>query len=188
MPKTKDQKKLDNLYLSESEIQFKIQKLAKEIALNYKNIKDNLVILTVLKGAILFSSDLTKELTQYSNLEPYLEMDFIRLKSRPSNTEILDSVKIYNFDFTCLNKKHILIIEDIIDTGNSITLLKEYIGRYCNPLSIKVAALLVNPAHLKSNFKPDFFCYKLEEKRFVYGYGMDSNELLRGKKAIFFLD
>ncbi len=125
----------------------------------------SLVVIGVLKGAFVFMADLVRE------LPPTVTCDFLRTSSYHGGTESSGTVR-FDFDLTQpIAGKHVLIVEDIVDTGLTMDfLLKALAAR--GPLSIKVAALLDKPSRRKRDVRVDYVGFTIED-RFVIGYGLD---------------
>lgn len=151
------------VFISEEEIALRIEALADAISKDYEN--KELVVICVLKGAFVFCTDLIRKLTLPINLE------FITLSSYGDSTHSSGKVRI-EMDLTAsIEGKHILIIEDIVDTGLTI---KTLIGllEFKNPKTIALASLLFKPSKNQHPIKIDYLGFEIEDK-FVIGYGLD---------------
>lgn len=149
---------------TKEEIKIKIKELAKQINQDYK---EKYTVLIVLKGAFVFASDLVRELTGN------FEIEFIRLSSY-LGTKSSGEIKK---DYSSLEKfagKNILVVEDIIDTGLSMTELKEDLEKA--NAKVKICSLLKRKNQNK--IKTDYCGFTLG-KEFVIGYGLDYNEKFR---------
>lgn len=162
--------------ISSGEIQDRIQKLAVEIESHYKAIADftdePLILIGVLKGAFIFSADLIRKF----NIP--VQLEFVRIASYGDNTE---SGELSTPDLALpknIKNKHILIIEDIVDTGKTASFLKQYIKDQFSPRSIALASLLSKPSRREIDINPDFYGFEIEDK-FVIGYGLDWAEKFR---------
>jgi hypoxanthine phosphoribosyltransferase len=162
------------LFLSETEIQSEISKLSAKINNDYAG-KD-VIFLGVLNGAFMFISDLLKNI----NLE--CEVSFIKVSSYKgvsTTGKVHELIGLVN----SLKDKHVLIVEDIVDTG--ITLDKIYsMIDHDEPSSLEVVSLLYKPNSFKGNHPPKYFGFSIPNK-FVVGYGLDYLELGRNTSAIY---
>ena len=151
-----------SLFLSENEILKGIKKIAENMDRDLKE-KDPLFI-CVLNGAFMFASDLIKQ------LDFPCELGFIRLKSYEGTTtegnvkEILGLVED-------IKNRHVVILEDIIDTGYTMYKLMENLNREA-PASLKIATLLFKPNALRLDVKPDYVAIEIPNN-FIVGYGLD---------------
>ncbi len=168
---------------SEKEIQNAIKRLGDEITDFYKD--KNPLVLGVLKGSFMFVADLIRVL----NFE--LEMEFIGLSSYGECTEssgevtitvktpdVLEGIPVYQ-------DRHVLVVEDIVDSGNTISFLKEKIMEH-SPASVKVCTLTSKPARREVDIPIDYLGFKVPNK-FIVGYGMDYNGKYRNLHYIGYL-
>ena len=163
-------------------IKDRIEKLANDIFHDIlEHGRDPLTTLCILKGGYLFYSQLQDKLNVLNrhNGERSLQMsmDFIRVKSY-ENTSSTSEVKIMGMDtLDTLKGKHLLIVEDIIDTGKTMKKLLDTIKTY-EPKSVTVACLLRKRTPLSSGYMPDYVGFEIPDK-FVIGHGFDYNEYFR---------
>ncbi len=158
-----------SILISREELESKTKELGKQISDEYKG-KD-LVIICVLKGGIMFTTDLVKEITLP------LEMDFMAISSYGASTSTSGVVRIIKDLETDIKGKDILIVEDIIDSGLTLKYLKELLkGR--EPSSIKICTLLSKPARRQENVHIDYKGFDIPDE-FVIGYGLDFAEKYR---------
>ena len=155
--------------IDENEIKKRIKQIANNINDDYKDKKP--VVICILKGAVYFFSDLTKNL----NIE--CEFDFIKISSYEGkkSTEKID----IKYDSTKdLKNKDVIIVEDIIDTGYTMLGLYDYLMEK-EPNSIKLCVLLDKPERREiHDIKPDYTGFVIPD-RFVIGYGLDYDEKFR---------
>ncbi len=161
-------------YLSEDEIQAKVQQLASRLNHDYNGTRP--LFIAVLNGSFMFASDLFKYLTIDA------EISFIKLasyKGTKSTGHILTTIGL-DIDITGRN---IVITEDIIDTGKTIT---EFLPQIINqqPATLKIAVLLHKPEATIYPVKIDYCCFSIPNK-FVVGYGLDYDGLGRNYRAIY---
>lgn len=165
-----------HLYISASEIEKICKDLGARITADYKD-KDLLVI-CILKGSILFFSDLAR------HIKLQIKMDFVRLSSYGDSAESSGNVRIVKDISQNIHDKHILIIEDILDTGNTLDFLRTHLEA-SKPASLKICTLLDKPSRRKIPVKADY-CGKIIEDKFVVGYGLDFQEKCRNYSDILF--
>ena len=160
--------------ISESHISARIKEMGLDISSFYKN--ESVIVIIVLNGAVIFASDLIRSL----NIDCKLDTVKVSSYSGISSSGKIEFEKDLVLD---INGKNILIVEDIIDTGNTISFLKEHIEMK-NPKSIKIASLLVKPESFDLPFDIDWVGFEISPE-FVVGYGLDYNQELRNLNAIY---
>ena len=147
-----------------------VTRLAKEIDRDYAD--KNLVIVCVLKGSVMFTIDLSKK------LNTVCEMEFVRTYSYGNGTESNGEVQMkIDFDRPDMADCDVLIIEDIVDSGNTLKFLVDHI-KSKGPRSVKTCAFLDKPSRRKVDINPDYVGKEIPDK-FVFGYGLDLFEKYR---------
>ena len=161
-------------YLPESLIQEKIKEMAEVINTDYKGKKP--LFIAILNGSFMFASDLFK------SIELEAEICFIKLASYKGTKSSGQVITAIGLD-TDINDRHIIILEDIIDTGKT---LNEFLPQLQNqqPASLKIAVLLHKPDATVFPFKIDYCCFSIPN-RFVLGYGLDYDGYGRNLKEIY---
>ncbi len=160
--------------ISRGTIERKIHELARRLNTHYG--EEPVVAVCVLKGAFLFFSDLVRQLT------PPPAIDFVRVACYGNNTSPSKKICLLKDVETDLRDQHVLVVEDIVDTGRTLALLlEEFSSR--NPKSLKVCALMDKKERREVELAVDFPGFELE-KGFVVGYGMDFSERYRCLDAI----
>ena len=155
--------------LTQEELREKAKELGRQITQDYQG--KNLMIVTVLKGAVVFLADLMRE------IDVPAEIDFMVVSSYGAGTKSSGVVKIVKDLDVPLKDKDLLIVEDILDSGMTLSYLKELLeGR--EPRSIRIATLLDKPARRKVDLKADYIGYSVPDE-FVVGYGLDYDEKYR---------
>ena len=155
--------------LTQEELREKVKELGRQITQDYQ--VKNLMIVTVLKGAVVFLADLMRE------IDVPAEIDFMVVSSYGAGTKSSGVVKIVKDLDVPLKDKDLLIVEDILDSGMTLSYLKELLeGR--EPRSIRIATLLDKPARRKVDLKADYIGYSVPDE-FVVGYGLDYDEKYR---------
>lgn len=165
-------------YLSEAEIQHNITRLATQINADYAG-KETL-FLPILNGAFIFAADLVRKL----DFAP--EIQFVKISTYNNSMESSQSVKnVFGLENLNLTGKHILITEDIVDTGFTVDFLIDFLQKY-EPASIKVIALLYKPDSFKGKTPPHYAAFEIPSA-FVVGYGLDYAQRGRELKEIYVL-
>ena len=167
--------KLKILYTAK-EIDKRVSDIANQISKDFEN--STPIVLGVLKGSYIFLADLTRKMKIES------EVEFVRLKSYDGDTSTNKVKMLYDFNRN-LKGRDIIIIEDIIDTGNTLKFLYKKILEL-NPKSISIASFLVKPDKNKFKFKIDYIGFEIPSD-FVVGYGLDYNEKYRNLGSLFYL-
>lgn len=174
---------LKEIMLPHGIVMDRIEKIAVDIlhAYQFRERGTRVTMLCVLKGGHQFFSDLCnalKRLTLTSCSHPPLTFDFIRVKSY-SNTESTGEVTIESVgvDLKALPGRHVLLVEDIIDTGHTMAKLVPYLQSF-GPTTVRVATLLQKRTPKSNGFQPDFSGFSIPDK-FVVGYCLDYNEVYR---------
>lgn len=155
--------------LSEDEIREKVRELGDKITADYKN--SNLMLVTVLKGAVVFLADLMRQ------IDVPAEIDFMVVSSYGSGVKSSGVVKIVKDLDVPLAGKDILIVEDILDSGLTLSYIKELLESR-GPRSIRIATLLDKPSRRKVDLQADYIGFSVPDE-FVIGYGLDYDEKYR---------
>lgn len=160
---------IQEVLLSEEEIQRKVKELGSALSEEYKD-RFPLVV-GILKGAMPFMSDLIKR------MEGHIEMDFMDVSSYGNEMISSGEVKIIKDLNTSVEGRDVLIIEDIIDSGLTLNYLVD-LFHYRKAKSVKVVTLLDKPEGRKVELKPDVVGFNVPDE-FVVGYGLDYAERYR---------
>ena len=151
------------------DLEHRVRELAAEITRDYAD-KD-LVLVGVLKGAVFFLSDLMRQ------LQIPVEVDFMAVASYGSATDSSGVVRILKDLDTPIERRHVLIVEDIVDSGLTLQyLMRNLAGR--NPRSLEVCALLIKPERQKVDLPTRYVGFEIPN-RFAIGYGLDHGERYR---------
>jgi hypoxanthine phosphoribosyltransferase len=165
------------LYARE-EIASVVDRLAAEIARDYRD-RDPLFI-GILKGSFVFLADLVRR------LDFPLELDFIRLSSYGSGRESSGTVRVVQGLRTGVRGRHLLVVEDIVDTGITVAFLLDYLKKK-NPASVRLCALLDKPSRRRVPVTIDYTGITVPDK-FLVGYGLDFDEKYRNLPDIYALE
>ena len=161
--------------ISTNSINNRIDEIALDISNYYKNKKP--VIVGVLNGAFIFMADLIRKLNiQY-------EVDFIKISSYNNDLKSSGNIKLDKDLNINLKNRHVIVIEDIVDTGLSIEYLYDKINESA-PASIKFASLLYKNTALNNKIKVDWIGFNIDD-RYVIGYGLDFKQYYRGLDSIY---
>jgi hypoxanthine phosphoribosyltransferase len=163
--------------LTKEEIDTAVSKIAGKISTDYKGC--HLVLIGVLKGAFIFLSDLIRQLTIP------VKVDFVGLSSYGAHTSASGSIHLTKDIEIDLKNTDVLIIEDIIDTGLSLTYLVDHIKKF-DPKSVKICALLDKHERRKADINIDYVGHVIE-KGFLVGYGLDFAEKFRNLPEVYYL-
>ena len=161
--------KITKTMLSEEEIKAKVAELGKKIEEDFEG--QDLLVVGILKGASVFVSDLIRNI----NLD--VNIDFMSVSSYGNSTESSGSVKILKDLDVDIKGKNVLIVEDIIDSGLTLSnLTRELNAR--DPKTLKICTLLDKPQRRKVDIPVDYVGFVIEDK-FIVGYGIDWAEKYR---------
>lgn len=165
--------------LSEEEIQIRIKKFADIINEKYKD--QEVYLVCVLKGSVMFMADLAK------HLKMPVKMEFIRLSSYGSGTTSSGKVNAVDIKLPDLNGKNVLIIEDIIDTGHTAKFLMDFLNHNFKFNDIKFCTLLDKKVKREVNINADYYCFEVDDK-FLVGYGLDIDGYFRNLPYIGYIE
>ena len=154
---------------SEEELEAKCAELGAQISKDYEG--KNLLLVSVLKGAVVFMTDLMRHITVPCSI------DFMVVSSYGSGVKTSGVVKIVKDLDADLAGKDLLIVEDILDTGMTLHYLKQLLQDR-NPNSIRIATLLDKPERRRAAVRADYVGYQVPDE-FVVGYGLDYDEKYR---------
>ena len=164
---------------TEKQIQAKIKEIAKELNAFYKG--EDVYAICVLKGAVMFATDLVK------SLDMPLKMEFIRLSSYGTAFSSTGKVNAVDISLPDLNDKNVLIIEDIIDTGLTAKFLIDFMHCNFKTKSTKFCSLLDKKVCRKTDIEPDYYGFDIDDK-FVVGYGLDYEGYYRNLRYIGYVE
>ncbi len=155
--------------ISEDELHDKVAALGRQISADYAG--KNLLMVSVLKGSVVFMADLMRELSIPC------EIDFMCVSSYGSGTKTSGVVKIMKDLDIDLKDRDLLIVEDILDSGMTLSYIKEMLKQR-GTRSIRICTLLDKPERRQADIKPDYSCFTVPDE-FVVGYGLDYDEKYR---------
>lgn len=167
------------MLFSASDIQEKIAELAKQLNDVYQD--EELYIVCVLKGSVMFMVDLVK------HLKMPLKMEFIRLSSYGNDFVSSGKVNAVDISLPDLNDKNVLIVEDIIDTGHTAKFLIDFINLNFKIKKLKFCSLLDKKVKRAVDIDADYYCYEIDDK-FLVGYGLDYDGYYRNLPYIGYVE
>jgi hypoxanthine phosphoribosyltransferase len=167
-------KELAETLLTEAEIQARISALAEQIQRDYAD--RDLLLVGVLKGAVMVMADLARA------LDRHVEMDWMAISSYGSGTTSSGVVRILKDLDTDITGRHVLVVEDIIDTGLTLSWLIANL-RSRQPASVEVCALLRKPEAVRMPLKVNYVGFDIPDE-FVVGYGLDYAERYRNLRCV----
>jgi len=156
------------ILLSAAQIQKRVAEMAVEIRRDHP---DDLHVIAVLKGAFIFLSDLAR------HIPGHVSLDFMAVSSYAKGTTTSGEVRMLKDLDIALDGRNVLIVEDIVDTGLTLTYLQQILNNR-NPKSLRTACLLSKPSRRKVDVKVEYIGFNIED-HFVVGYGLDYNEQYR---------
>lgn len=160
---------IERILISEKDLKKAVKKMGKDISKDYAD--KNLMLVAVLKGSVIFMADLMRAITIPINI------DFMSVSSYGSGSKTSGVVKIIKDLDHDLSGKDILIVEDILDSGMTLSYLTKLLKQR-NVNSIKVATLLDKPDRRIADITPDYSCFTVPDE-FVVGYGLDFDQKYR---------
>ena len=165
--------------ISSKRISKRVRQLGREISELYAGSETPLVLVAILKGATVFAADLLRSLSIPAELE------FVSAASYGSGTSSSGHVRLAHMVEGPLVGRHVLLVEDIIDSGRTVNVIAKRLKRM-GPASLRLAALLDRPARREVAVKIDFTGFVIPD-RFVIGYGLDYAGLYRELPGIYSL-
>jgi len=161
-----------------SEITRRVQELGKTITSEYQG--EDLFVIAILKGGFMFASDLVR------SIELPIRIEFIRLSSYGSCDSPQWDVRILGDIEGPITGKHVLIVDDIMDTGHSLVTFKKHLEQK-NPASVKICTMIDKTCRRDVSIQPDFYGFRIDDG-FIVGYGLDYAENYRGLPDIYVIE
>ena len=165
---------IQEVLISEEEIERHVAEIGRQISRDYAD--KNPIFVGVLKGCFIFMADLMRHVTVNCT------MDFMSVSSYRGTTST-GAVKINKDLNEDIEGRHLILVEDILDSGVTLNYLKNYLS-VRRPASIRVATLMDKPARRKADIYADYSCFEVPDA-FVVGYGLDYNENYRLKPEVY---
>ena len=162
------EKDIERVLISQIEIEKNVQKIGAQISKDYEGTEP--IFVGVLKGCFIFMADLMRHVTINCS------MDFMAVSSYQGTTST-GAVKINKDLNEDIAERHLILVEDILDSGITLNYLKNYLS-VRKPASIRIVTLMDKPARRKADIHADYSCFEVPDA-FVVGYGLDYNERYR---------
>jgi hypoxanthine phosphoribosyltransferase len=172
--KTEMHPDLEAVLITEASIRRRVKQLANEIMKTYGD--EEITVVSIINGAILFTADLLRQ------IENPVRLDCMRISSYGSATKSIGTPQLVHSLTLDVKNRHVLLIDDILDTGKTISVVTELI-RKLHPASIRTCMLLDKKGRREVEFKADFVGFEIPDK-FVVGYGLDFAERYRNLPCI----
>jgi hypoxanthine phosphoribosyltransferase len=165
---------IDRVIISEEQIREKTDELAKQVAADHAGADGGLLLVCVLKGAVMFMADFARVLGRYG---PPVEMEFMAVSSYGSGTTSSGVVRILKDLDRDIAGRHVVVVEDIVDSGLTLSWLMKYLHSR-SPASVEVVALVRKPDAVKVSVPTRYVGFDIPNE-FVVGYGLDFAERYR---------
>ena len=169
---------LDEILINEDKLQERIAELGEEISRDYQN--ENLHLICILRGGIIFLSDLMRQITVPNTV------DFMAVSSYGVTRQSTGQVRITLDLKEDIQDRHVLLVEDIVDSGYTIASVLEFL-KTRHPKSLRVCTLLNKPERREVEV-PIHYCGFVIPNKFVFGYGLDMDEYYRNLPFIASVD
>lgn len=165
---------LESVLVTEARIKKRIRELGGELRKVYG--RDEFTVISIINGAILFTADLLRE------IDNPIRLDCIRISSYRNDTKSIGTPQLVSSLTLDIAKRHVLLIDDILDTGKTLMLVTTLIKKL-KPASLRTCVLLDKKGRREVDFEADFVGFTIPDK-FVVGYGLDFAERYRNLPAI----
>lgn len=160
----------EKILIDEESINKRVAELGEKISEDYKG--KEIIFISVLNGSFMFTADLLKKVTVDSSV------DFIQVSTYGNNTSSSGKFLLKKDLTLDIEGKDVIIIEDIIDSGYTISKLVDYLKEK-NPASVKIATFIDKPARRQQNVVAQYVGFVIEEDYFIVGYGLDFSQKYR---------
>ncbi|MBQ1888311.1 MAG: hypoxanthine phosphoribosyltransferase [Firmicutes bacterium] len=160
---------LSEVLISEEQLQKRVAEIGAEISRDYRG--EDILLIGILKGSVPFMADLMRK------IDLDVAIDFMSVSSYGGGTKTSGVVRILKDLDSDIKDKNVIIAEDIIDSGLTLSYLKDYLLKR-EPRSLRIATLLDKPARRKVSLRPDYVGFEVEDK-FIVGYGLDIDQKYR---------
>lgn len=165
------QKDIESVLADEAKLSEICDRLAAQITKDYENSGRDLVLITVLKGSVFFATDLMRRIPLKC------EIEFMKVSSYGASTETSGFIQVHLDLKRDVSGADVIIIEDIIDSGRTLSYLVEYL-KLKGAHSVRTCTLLDKPSRREVEFTPDYVGFEVPDE-FVIGYGLDYSEQYR---------
>lgn len=162
---------IEKVVFTEEQLKAKVAELGRKITEDYKDAKEEIYCVGILKGAVVFYTDLVRQ------IDLPVHFDFMIASSYGNGTSTSGTVKILkDLDYD-IEGKHLIVIEDIIDSGTTMNYLMKYFKER-KPKSVKLCSLLSKPSRRTADIHIDYCGFEIPDE-FIVGYGLDYAEVYR---------
>ena len=151
--------------ISEEQIQQRVKELGEQLVKDYSECDGEVILICILKGAVMFFADLARAMNMH------LQMEFMGISSYGNEQKTSGIVRITKDIDTSITDKHVIIAEDIMDSGLTLSHLTKLLSSR-SPASLKICCLLDKPSRRECDIAPDY-CGFIIPNEFVVGYGLD---------------
>lgn len=165
------------IMITQEQIWKRAEEIGAQITKDYEG--EEVVLIGILRGAVLWMGDIMK------NVDLDITIDFMAVSSYGASTKSSGIVKIVKDLDSDIEGKHVIIVEDIVDSGTTLSYLKQYLENR-HTKSVRICTLLDKPAGRKADIKADYTGFEVEDK-FIVGYGLDFDQKYRNLPYISFL-
>lgn len=165
------------IMITQEQIWKRAEEIGAQITKDYEG--EEVVLIGILRGAVLWMGDIMK------NVDLDITIDFMAVSSYGASTKSSGIVKIVKDLDSDIEGKHVIIVEDIVDSGTTLSYLKQYLKNR-HTKSVRICTLLDKPTGRKANIKADYTGFEVEDK-FIVGYGLDFDQKYRNLPYISFL-
>lgn len=162
---------MDSVLIDEGRLAARVEELAREIAEEYEDTDEGIIIVTILSGSIIFLADLIR------HLPIKMRIGLITVSSYPGATTRSKGPRVTRELDIDVSDHHVLVVDDILDTGNTLRLVQKELRGH-GAKSVRTAVLLRKASKAPPDVPADFIGFEIED-RFVVGYGLDYNDLYR---------
>lgn len=169
---------ITKVLFSEEDLSDAVKKLGRRLNIDYAG--KSPVVICILKGSVIFFSDLIRQ------LDFDCTIDFMVASSYGRSTVSSGELKIKKDIDSEIRGKDVIIVEDILDTGNTLSKIRKYLGDK-EPASIKICTLIDKPVRREKSVQADYCCFDIDD-HFIVGYGLDYDEKYRNLPYIGILD
>jgi hypoxanthine phosphoribosyltransferase len=169
---------IDRVIVTEEQIRDKIEELAKQVAADHATV-ESLLLVGVLKGAVMFMADLARALGRHG---PPVELEFMAISSYGQGTTSSGVVRILKDLDRNIAGRHVIVVEDIVDSGLTLSWLLKYLESR-DAATVEVVALLRKPDAIKVNVPVRYVGFDIPSE-FVVGYGLDYGERYREMRSV----
>lgn len=172
-------KEIGTVLFDQKTLEKRAYEIGKQITEDYKDSDKEVIFIGILRGAVMWMTDVLK------NVDLPCTIDFMACSSYGSSTKTSGVVKINKDLDSDIKGKHVIIVEDIVDSGITLSYLKSYLANH-NPESIKICSLLDKKAGRRCEIEADYVGFEVDDL-FIVGYGLDYNQKYRNLPYISYL-